>query len=387
MIKILFLIHDLGRGGAEKGLVNLVNHMDPKRFAITVTALFGGGINEGFLAPHIRFRRVFPRQVPGNSILMKLLTPERLHRLCVKERFDVEVAYLEGPSARVISGCREPGRKLVCWIHSTPADLREAAAPFRSVGEARRCYGRFHRIVCVSESTGRAFTALFPELGRVKILYNTLDWEKIREQSRQELPPGVLSPDAVNLIAVGSLKPVKAFDRLIRIHHRLRQDGFPVHTYFLGTGGELARLRRLAAGLGCEDTVTFLGYRTNPYPFIARADLLVCCSLSEGLSTAAAEALILGTPVCTVEVSGMKEMLGDSNAWGVVTPNDEDSLYRGVRSLLEEPGRLAWYGGRAARRGRLFRPEDRVPPVERMLEETVRGRPEDEQDQRDPAGL
>lgn len=28
MIKILFLIHDLGQGGAEKVLVNLVNNMD-----------------------------------------------------------------------------------------------------------------------------------------------------------------------------------------------------------------------------------------------------------------------------------------------------------------------------------------------------------------------
>ena len=46
MKKVLFLIHDLGQGGAEKVLVNLVNHMDMSRFDITVIALFGGGINE-----------------------------------------------------------------------------------------------------------------------------------------------------------------------------------------------------------------------------------------------------------------------------------------------------------------------------------------------------
>ena len=44
MIKVLFLIHDLGQGGAEKVLINLVNNMDPTQFDITVMALFGGGV-------------------------------------------------------------------------------------------------------------------------------------------------------------------------------------------------------------------------------------------------------------------------------------------------------------------------------------------------------
>ena len=46
MLKVLFLIHDLGHGGAEKVLVNLVNHLDRSKFDITVLALFGGGVNE-----------------------------------------------------------------------------------------------------------------------------------------------------------------------------------------------------------------------------------------------------------------------------------------------------------------------------------------------------
>jgi len=46
MKKVLFLIHDLGQGGAEKVLVNLVNNMDRSKFDITVMSLFSGGINE-----------------------------------------------------------------------------------------------------------------------------------------------------------------------------------------------------------------------------------------------------------------------------------------------------------------------------------------------------
>ena len=45
MRKILFMIHDLSVGGAEKVLVNLVNNMDHEKFDVTVLALFDEGVN------------------------------------------------------------------------------------------------------------------------------------------------------------------------------------------------------------------------------------------------------------------------------------------------------------------------------------------------------
>ena len=43
--KLLFLIHDLGGGGAEKVLVNLVNHLNKDRFEVHVVSIFGNGVN------------------------------------------------------------------------------------------------------------------------------------------------------------------------------------------------------------------------------------------------------------------------------------------------------------------------------------------------------
>ena len=40
------MIHDLGSGGAERVLVNLVNHLDQSKFDVSVISLFGGGVNE-----------------------------------------------------------------------------------------------------------------------------------------------------------------------------------------------------------------------------------------------------------------------------------------------------------------------------------------------------
>ena len=118
-----------------------------------------------------------------------------------------------------------------------------------------------------------------------------------------------------------------------------------------------------------QDTVTLLGYQTNPYNYVSKCDLFVCASFAEGFSTAATEALIVGTPVCTVEVSGMKELLGEHNEYGLVTENDEAALYEGIKRLLDDPALLAHYREMAALRGRNFGTQETVRAVEEMFEE------------------
>ena len=367
MKKILFLIHSLGRGGAEKVLVNLVNNMDRTKFDISLTVLFGGGVNEQFLRPDIHFRAVWPKAFPGNSHVMKLLSPERLHALCVKERYDIEVSYLEGPSARIISGCTDPGTKKVCWIHVEQKTTERAAQSFRSAEEAAQCYNRFDRIIAVSRTVQEEFASLLPIRVPIDVLYNTNETAQILQLAQEPLPVPFSSEER-NLISVGRIREQKGFDRLARIHVRLRAEGYPVHTYILGVGPDQTQIQSYLEQNGAEESFTFLGYDTNPYRYVARADLFVCASRAEGFSTAATEALIVGTPVCTVEVSGMREMLGDQNEYGIVTENTEEALYQGIRTLLDDPALLAHYARQAERRGRDFRTEETVRAVEEMLE-------------------
>ena len=86
MKKVLFMIPNLSVGGAEKVLVNLVNNMDREKFDVTVTSLFGGGVNEQFLKPHVRYNVVFKKAFPGNSRIMSLFSPKTLHKRFIKEK-------------------------------------------------------------------------------------------------------------------------------------------------------------------------------------------------------------------------------------------------------------------------------------------------------------
>jgi glycosyltransferase involved in cell wall biosynthesis len=358
------LIHDLDHGGAEKVLVNLVNNMDRSKFDITVLALFGGGVNEQFLDPHIRYHAVFKKTFPGNSHLMKLFSPRLLHKWFIKERYDVEVAYLEGPSARIISGCPDTAAKLVTFLHCTMHSKKDISTGFRNFTEAQRCYGRMHVIVSVAQTVQQAFLRHCAYTGRTQVLYNTNESDKIL-RAAQENPE--ICTTGLRWCGIGKVSPNKGFDRMIRIQKRLKENGYPSHLYILGKGPQQQELEELSDTLGVADQVTFLGYQTNPYKYLDKCDLFVCASYSEGFSTAATEALIVGTPVCTVEVSGMKEMLGENNKYGIVTDNDEDALYRGIKKLLDDPALMAHYKKQAQIRGKDFSTENTVKAVEEML--------------------
>lgn len=174
-------------------------------------------------------------------------------------------------------------------------------------------------------------------------------------------------PDEIKLVGVGKLLKSKGFDRIVRIVKRLKEQGYPVHFYVLGEGPERNSLQKYIQQNRLEDSITLLGYQLNPYKFVAKCDLFVCASYAEGFSTAATEALILGTPVCTVEVSGMKEMLGENNEYGLVVENRDEALYQGIRRFFEVPGLLEHYAKQAEIRGKDFSTEKTVRKVEKML--------------------
>lgn len=367
MKKILFLIHDLGHGGAEKVLVNLVNNMDHTKFDITVMSLFDEGVNRQFLSPKVTYKYCFKKMIRGNSHLMKLLSPKALHRWLIKDRYDVEIAYLEGPCARIISGCPDTETKKVAWIHIEQRTRKRAIKSFRSYGETLRVYNAFDRIVCVSETVREDFQKLLPVNVHTDVLYNTNESSKILTLAQESVKKFPLSSKEFNLIGVGKLLKNKGFHRLVPMIRRLRDEGIHAHLYILGVGPLKEELDALSAKYDVINTVTLLGYHTNPYQYVAKSDLFVCASYAEGFSTAATEALIVGTPVCTVEVSGMKEMLGENNEWGIVTENDDEALYQGIKQLLDAPEMLAHYKKQAEIRGKHFSTERTVAAVEQML--------------------
>lgn len=367
MKKILFIIPTLGHGGAEKVLVNLVNNMDRSKFDISVQVLFKGGVNEQFLKSDIKFKYYYKKQFRGNSKYLCLFSPEKLYKKFIKEKYDIIVSYLEGPTARIVSGCNNPNTKLVSWIHCKMDTPESGYVGFRNFEEAKKCYNKFDNTVCVSKWVMDYFSKTFEFQKPIQVLYNTIETDKILEKSVEPVDDIKFDDDCVNICSVGKLTALKGFDRLLNIHKKLLYDGVKNKVYLFGIGEEEGSLKKAAQNLGVENTFQMVGYRTNPYKYVKNCDLYVCSSHSEGFSTSVTESLIVGTPVVATLCSGMTELLGENNEYGIVIENNEDALYEGIKKILTTPDLLEAYAAKAKERGKAFSTEKTVKAVEEML--------------------
>ena len=159
MIRVLFFIENLSGGGAEKVLCNLVNEMDQSRFGITVQTLWKANAQQ-YLKPGIRYRYCYGHKTRFNVLRSRVeAAAGLLYRLHIKDSYDIEVAYLEFGSTKIMA--RSTNRRAVklAWIH---CDLmKKLPDPTAFAEKARGWYQAFNRVVCVSQTVRDSFISLF----------------------------------------------------------------------------------------------------------------------------------------------------------------------------------------------------------------------------------
>lgn len=366
--KILFLIPTLGHGGAERVLVNLVNNLDQNKFDITIQTLFDVGINRQYILPHIKYIPGYKRQFRGNSYLIKLFSPKLLYKHIVKNEYDIVISYLEGPTTRVIAGCSAVMTKKICWIHSGFETVEQSTRCFNSMKEACAAYNSYDKIIAVSQGVREHFTNHLTTHTDIEVLYNTNETEQI--QLKAQLPMDDFKCDSSTPVvcSVGKLIQVKRFDRLLNVHKRLIDEGIYHRIIIVGTGEQKRELEQSIQKYGLEESFILIGFKENPYPYMAHCNFYICSSQREGFSTAVTEALIVGTPVVSTDCSGARELLGEHDEYGLVVENSEEGIYRGMKRMLENPELMAHYKKQAELRGKAFSREKTVKAVERMLD-------------------
>ena len=367
--RVLFFITSLAGGGAEKVLVNMVNHMDKRKFHVTIMTLFDVGVNKEFLSKEIEYKYVFKKVIRGNSKLFKLFSPEYLYKHMIKDDYDVIVSYFQGPTTRIVAGCPNKNTKLVQWIHNEFHSKERIAVCYRNINECILLQKKFDATVYVSKTVRDIYLNTFPEIKKNDfVLYNTVESDEILSLSQEEIKEKELFNADINLVSVGRLVPQKSFERLLSIVSKIHNAGYDVKLLLLGTGEKEQELKKIARDLQIENIISFLGYKKNPYKYVKNADLFVCSSLYEGFSTAVTESLIVGTPVVTTLCSGMKELLGD-NEFGLITDNDKQALLKGILNLLNDRQLLLHYKRKAIERGLMFDAQKTTAAVERFFEE------------------
>lgn len=387
--RILFLIHTLQVGGAEKALVNLVNNLDRNKFDVTAMTVVDTGAFKQNLAPHIHYKTIIKlphaqksantTQKSGNllqgkstikGLLAKIyqfgwqhLNANKIYRKFITEQYDIEVAFLEGIATKIIAHSTNPNSKKLAWVHVDLLNERKSERFFKNHQEECETYDQFDRIVAVSNTVQNSIIEKLdqnPE--KVVTQYNIIDAQEIRQKADAKN----ISKANFTLCSVGRLSKQKGYDRLLKVVKKLNDDGLKFNLWLIGVGAEEENLQKNLTE-NHLDNVQLLGYKSNPYPYIKSTDLYVCSSRAEGYSTTVAEALVLGKPVVTTKCSGMHELLGDSE-YGIICENNENALYQALKTIIADQKQYQILSRKAAKRQDFFDTQKRTQEYEKFFQ-------------------
>lgn len=352
MKKVLFAISNLNGGGAEKVLVTILKNIDPQKIKVTLLLIFFEGNYIKDIPDYVEIKYLFKTR---NSIIVRsiykmfrYMSNKLIYKLFIKDKYDVEIAFLEGITTKLISGSNSDSKK-IAWVHTDLSSNHLTRYYYKSVDSELEQYKKFNKIVCVSNDAKAGFENLFNYYNDIDVIYNPVDSKEIISLAEEE----TIKTDEFTVCTVGRLVEVKGYDRLIRVHSKLIGEGFCYKLLIVGTGPLKKELEVLCRELNVEDSVIFVGFQNNPYVYIKSSDIFVSSSKMEGFSLVVCEALVLGVPVISTRTTGPIEIL-ENGKYGLLVENNEDGLYQGIKSFMENEKFRMHYQEMALKRKSFF---------------------------------
>lgn len=338
MKKAVFIINSLQNGGAERVVATQAEYLRKQGVDVTLICLrrwiqyevhpdihivclsgqrefSAGSYLAGLVCLRRRLKRTLDRVTAGGELILltsNLLYPDVLTRLT---RYAKRAVYVLHAHQDIVPGAGNPLYKLfIRWLYG----------------------GR--RVIAVGNGIAGELCGVY-HLKRqmIREVSNPIDFGEIDRLKEEELK--FAGPF---ILFCGRLSPMKCPQRAVKAFY---QGGFfrRYSLVMLGIGELEDSLRQMVKDLGIESRVYFAGWERNPYKWMARADLLVLTSDSEGLSMVLLEALYCGCPAVSVKSPGPAQILTGELSRYLCGPSASSIVSVMKDALASYPDRLQTY--------------------------------------------
>lgn len=353
--KILFVIPDFKLGGTTSALTSLLNGEFAGNYGIDVFAInrqdcgmqtiisHDIGLNELTTAYYGDFSRFntkdklkffFVKLLKQNKKSFKKLenwiTRKTIKKIERHRQYDAVVGFQEGLATRFASqfSCAHK----IAWIHCDYANA------FGKEVEELDLYDCFEDVVCVSQFTRKGFVERYPSLaGKTVAIHNIFDVQSVVKLSKSTVDDPRFDTSQFTIISLGRVHDVKRFYLIPEIAAQLKKEGFDFRWYILGNADIPYELQRLTDAIqrnGIEEHVIYLGGKSNPYPYLKAANLMVTVSKSEACPMIFNEAKILNVPILSADFGSASEFI-EQGKDGYISPIEE--LPRKLIELANHP--------------------------------------------------
>lgn len=380
---ILFYGGTLFPHGITAALVNLIERIDPERFDIALLlepsalstperrarfdalpkhvrllAFQGPAIakpNQRAAFDHLRLERRL-ESADAAAVIERLFQNEA-RRTLGDAQFDYVIDY-DGYSLFFASLLAQVGHERTRRLIYQHNDMfGEWNTKYPSLPALFHEYRHYDAIVSVSRSTRDVnFERLAKRFDLEGIPHvfaeNLIDLERITRGASERLPEedaplfhaspiesrrAVKSGEPTIFINVGRLSPEKGQDRLIEAFSCVHREHPNTRLLLIGEGPLRSTLTETIQARGLSEAVRLLGWRANPFAYMARSDCFILSSRHEGQGLVLLEAMTLGLPTIAADIPCIRDVL--QGRGGLIVSDHVEGLTQGMRAHLE--GRVA----------------------------------------------
>lgn len=381
--QILIVNGHLNVGGVERSLVELLRHFNYNKYNVDLLLLEGLGDYVDEIPKEVKINTFHTRSTDGpilkvlyhsfktknwfaikyRLILQFMRFSKKLaflllvKTLNVNHKYEIAIAYRTGFIADFV-GLGIRSSKKICWWHhgciKTPNEVIQLLL--------------FDKIITVSNGVKQLLLNVNSQLeSRIKIIPNIIDVEKICHMRELSSTP-CDDFKGIKFITVGRFSIEKHFENVVYAAARLKADKlFNFKWYIVGDGELYAQIEKLILKFSVSDVVILCGRKSNPYPYIKHADIMVHTSHVESQGLVIQEAMALGIPCVITRSIGPSEFIIDGENGIMVEPN-VDSLIKGIYRFVYDKNLLK----KIANNGKLTILQKYNPKsIIRQFEETI----------------
>lgn len=314
MIKLALVIPTLDRSGAEKQFAMLATRLPRDEFDVHAVALTRGGPYQDVLREHD-----VPLSILNKRWKFDPFALGRLKKLLANLQPDIVHTWLFAANAygRIVAGKKRRPKVVVS---------EQCVDTWKSGWQKwldRHQVDRTARLIGNSQAVADFYHDLGVPAEKISIVLNGVEIPEPSEAARIAVREELKLPTDARLVGyVGRLAKQKRTHDMVWAFQLLRQLTGNVHFLVIGDGPERESMRELAAHMGCDHLMRFLGHRDDALRLIGALDVMWLASEFEGMSNSLTEAMAAGVPVVASDIRPNRELVVDGETGYLVKLGD-----------------------------------------------------------------
>lgn len=362
---VIFSLSGLG-GGMERSATNLANGWAEAGHDVSVLTLDSPDKMPLYpLHETIHFEQLHLNKPAANKLMAvkgMAVSAKALRAAIRRVGTEVAVAFGDQTCILTLAGCVGTGNPVIVAERTHPAhySIGRGWGPLRKV-----LYPNAASLVAQTQDIARWYSANLRSV-RIDVIPNVV------EPGLPKVKKG--AGDRKTVIGIGMLAPVKQFDVLIKAFSRVAHDHPGWDLVLYGEGPDRTALEQQADALGYGERISFPGRVDDLPDRIARADVFVLTSRTEGFPNALCEAMAGGLPAVSFDCpSGPSEIIRDGVDGYLVPPGDVDELESRMGELMEDDALRRDFSSRAVEVAERFSAETVFAKWDALLRKVRKG--------------